>query len=110
MRVGASDAASGGLQLSLDWLRASPYASAGTFVSRVFDGGGPTSWGTLVDGRHARRHHARDERPRRGHQPPDRLLGRGRFPGPTAQAGRYLQYRAELATADAEKTPRCCGR
>ena len=47
MRIGASDVTSGDVQLSLDWLRASPYASAGTFVSRVFDGGGATNWGTL---------------------------------------------------------------
>ena len=59
-----------------------------------------------MDGGHAGRHDARDERPRRGHQPADAAPGRpSTAPGPTGQTGRYLQYRAELATTDTERTP-----
>ena len=37
MSPAASDLAVGGPNLSIDWMRMSPYAAAGTFVSRVFD-------------------------------------------------------------------------
>jgi len=33
--------------LSVDWLRVSPYATPGSFVSRVFDQGSPDSWGEI---------------------------------------------------------------
>ena len=39
MRPIASDFAPGGADLPVDWLRMSPYASSGTFTSRVFDAG-----------------------------------------------------------------------
>jgi phosphodiesterase/alkaline phosphatase D-like protein len=44
MRPGVSDGVGGG-SIRLDWLRMSPYASSGIFVSRIYDGGGPMSWG-----------------------------------------------------------------
>jgi hypothetical protein len=47
MRPGASDFTAGGAVLSVNWLRMSPYAS-GSFVSRVYDGTGPTSWGAMT--------------------------------------------------------------
>ena len=106
MRVGASDAASGGPQLSLDWLRVSPYASTGTFVSRVFDGGGPTSWGTLswtadtVGTTLAMSVRAGSNNP-----PTDGSWMPIAAPGPTGVAGRYLQYQAVLATTLADRTP-----
>ena len=34
----------GGLKLKVDWLHLSPYASQGTYQSRIFDGGGPVNW------------------------------------------------------------------
>jgi hypothetical protein len=47
LRPLASDFNVGGGTVSIDWLRVGPYAAAGTFVSRVFDGGGIVSWNTL---------------------------------------------------------------
>jgi len=46
MRPLASDFNIDGKTVSVDWLRMSPYAVSGTFLSRVFDAGGPASWGT----------------------------------------------------------------
>ena len=41
MRAIASDFNSGGPELSVDWMRMSPYPGSGTFDSRVFDAGRP---------------------------------------------------------------------
>ena len=47
MRPVASNFDTGGGSLTLNWMRLSPYASAGTFVSRVLDAGTSTQWGTV---------------------------------------------------------------
>jgi len=47
MRVGISDFDPGGLALTLDWIHVSPYATSGSFTSRVFDGSGSTTWGQM---------------------------------------------------------------
>ena len=47
MRPGISDYAVGSPALSVDWLRMTPYAASGTFLSRVYDAGAPTQWGTM---------------------------------------------------------------
>jgi hypothetical protein len=43
-RMVIRDATRGGPVLAVDWMRLSPYASSGTFTSRVFDGGAVTTW------------------------------------------------------------------
>ncbi len=50
MRPLASDFNSGGPEVSVDWLRMSPYPASGTFDSRVFDAGPGQSvnWGALT--------------------------------------------------------------
>ncbi len=47
MRPIASDLNAAGPELSVDWLRMSPYPGSGTFTSRVFDGGPAVDWGAL---------------------------------------------------------------
>ena len=47
MRPIASDFNSGGSEVSVDWLRMSPYPASGTFQSRVFDAGQSANWGGL---------------------------------------------------------------
>ena len=47
MRPLVSDFAAGTGVVTVDWMRMSPYASAGTFLSRVFDAGTAVNWGTL---------------------------------------------------------------
>ena len=39
-----ADSQAGGPMLVVDWLRMSPYAASGTFVSRVFDASSPVYW------------------------------------------------------------------
>jgi hypothetical protein len=46
LNVGGSDL-DPGTTLSIDWMRISPYASPGTFLSRIHDAGTPADWGTL---------------------------------------------------------------
>jgi hypothetical protein len=43
-RMVIRDDTRGGPAVSVDWMRLSPYASSGTFTSRVFDGGKTVTW------------------------------------------------------------------
>ena len=47
MRPLATDFTVGSGSLTLDWLRMTPHATTGTFVSRVLDAGSTTNWGTV---------------------------------------------------------------
>jgi hypothetical protein len=47
MRPLASDLHADANPLRVDWLRMGPYATAGTFVSRVLDAGAVTTWGSM---------------------------------------------------------------
>jgi hypothetical protein len=47
MRPIASDLHADASPLRIDWLRMGPYATAGTFVSRVLDAGAVTTWGSM---------------------------------------------------------------
>src|SRR5262249_60841211 len=47
LRPLVSDFSVGSGNVSVDWLRMTPYVSAGTFVSRVFDGTQAVDWGSL---------------------------------------------------------------
>jgi hypothetical protein len=46
MRPIVSDFNTGGDAIAVNWMRMSPYATSGTFVSRVLDAGVVTSWGS----------------------------------------------------------------
>jgi hypothetical protein len=46
LRPLASDYTEGGGNIILDWLQMTPYATSGTFLSRVFDAEGTITWGT----------------------------------------------------------------
>jgi flagellar hook capping protein FlgD/cohesin domain-containing protein len=106
----ASDNNVGGGTLTLDWLRVRPYASAGSFTSRIYDGGGPTSWvtaswnATLPSGTSV-------ALSVRGGDvsTPD---GTWTSFQPVATSGgsvglcaRYVQYQANLSTSDTRVTP-----
>jgi hypothetical protein len=45
MRPAISDYAGDGAGILVDWMRVSPYATEGTFVSRIHDAGGMKNWG-----------------------------------------------------------------
>ena len=111
MRPLASDVTAGGPNVAVHWLRMSPYAASGTFLSRVFDGGAAgTDWLTLA---------------RTASVPAGASLTLATRSGETATPGagwsdwetvgagnaiaspnaRYLQYRAVLASTDDTVTP-----
>ena len=110
MRPAISDFNIGGGVITVDWIHVSPYASSGTFESRVFDGGRQTAWGTVS---------ITDETPSNTTLSIDVRTGNTTNPndgswtdftavsngGDIADASRYIQYRANLATTDASVTP-----
>ena len=110
MRPIVSDLVNGGAQISVDWLRMSPYSSAGTFLSRVLDAGQAVAWealtwtaetpvGTAVT---FSVRTGNTETPDDGWSSWKPLSGSGDAVG---LAGRYLQYRAVFETGDPELTP-----
>lgn len=44
MVVQISDYPASGAALTVDWIRATPFAASGTFTSRVFDAGAARNW------------------------------------------------------------------
>jgi cysteine-rich repeat protein len=110
MRPLASDLAPGSGVLSLGWLRMSPYAASGSFESRVADAGAPARWSAIGWTQDAPPGTSLALSLRAGATPlPD--AGWSAFapvpaPGsPAGVAGRYAQYRLELATSEPAETP-----
>jgi cysteine-rich repeat protein len=110
MRPLASDFTAGGPSLAVDWLRMSPYAASGSFDSRVFDAGSPATWGAVTWSASAPPATSLALSVRAGDSaPPDASWG-GFAPiatsgAPAGVAGRYAQYRVDLATSDAAAAP-----
>jgi hypothetical protein len=108
MRPLAANQRLGGEPLRIEWMRASPYAPAGRFTSRVLDAGERVEWHDPewqvdVPPRTSLDLEVRtgdDARPSRSWSP-WRAAGRGAAPA----AARYLQYRVQLATTDPSWTP-----
>ena len=109
LRPIASDFNNGGGALVVDWMRLSPYASSGTFLSRIHDAGSQADWGTLsyVDDVPSGTTLALSVR--RGDTPtPDGSWGPF---SPVANGGdiggssRYLQYRVEATSSTGDVTP-----
>ena len=110
MRFYAGDYTQGsGNPLTVDWIHISPFSTAGTFTSRVFDSGGDASWhvaswsadspvGTTVT-----------LAVRTGNtNPPD--VTWGAFTpmvngGSVGSSSRFIQYQATLGTSDQAVTP-----
>jgi hypothetical protein len=110
MRAIASDFSTGTPDLSVDWCHLSPYPAQGAFLSRIFDAGEAVNWGPVS---------WHDQLPpattitlsvRTGATPtPDQSWTAFT---PVASSGdsmggssRYVQYRADLGTSDANQTP-----
>ena len=110
LRILASEFGSGTPGLSVDWLRLSPYAAAGTFLSRIFDAGAGGSWTSISSTRDLPVGTSIALSVRSGATAvPDgswsaftAVPGSG---GPLSSTSRYLQYRAGLATSDPLQTP-----
>jgi hypothetical protein len=106
----ASDFNSGGGILSVDWIRASPYVTPCAFTSRVLDAGGPVSWRNMS---------WNAEVPNSTSVALSYRIGSSASPDgswsafqPVSSSGssvsgssRYLQYRADMTSADSAQTP-----
>jgi uncharacterized protein (DUF2345 family) len=109
MRPLISDAAVGG-GVIVDWLRMGPYVPSGTFLSRVFDGGGALNWDIVTWTSDTPAGTSLIVSVRQGNTAiPDAswspfvaLSGPGTAIGGTS---RYLQYRVQLSTTDLSQTP-----
>jgi hypothetical protein len=105
LRPVVSDFNAGGGTVSVDWLRMSPFSSAGTYISRVFDAGALVSWGSPSLAANTPAGTAATASVRTGNTPtPDATwtdfasaAGSGTF--------RYAQYRLDLTTTDPAQTP-----
>jgi hypothetical protein len=110
MRPLASDFTVGGGTVVVDWLRMTPYATSGTFLSRVFDARGTVTWGTATWTSQVPSGISLVISVRQGNTPtPDGtwsafapLVSSGATVGGSS---RYIQYRAQLATAVPGQTP-----
>jgi hypothetical protein len=110
MAVGASKYNTGGANLTVDWLRVSPYTSPCVFLSRVLDAGGTATWSNASWNADLPASTGLTIEVRTGNSPtPDdgtwsafASLSNGASVGAT---GRYLQYRATLSTTDPSQTP-----
>jgi hypothetical protein len=110
MRPLVSDFNLDGTALTVDWLRLSPYASTGTFLSRVFDAGATANWGTASWTPEVPAGTSLTISARTGNTPtPDGTWSAfAVIPASgdnVGQTGRYLQYGAELDSADPAVTP-----
>jgi hypothetical protein len=110
LRPLASDFSVGSGVLTLDWLRLGPYASAGTFNSRIFDAGETVNWGTLSWTAQQSAaatvaflvRHGDTATPDGTWSAFASVAGSG---APIGATSRYLQYRVDLATTDSTSTP-----
>ena len=109
MRPIASDLDTGGGALEIDWMRMTPYASPGTFLSRVHDAGNTAEWGALSYLADVPSGTTLALSVRTGPTPvPDG--GWSAFAPVTSgddvpTGGRYLQYRAQATSASGAVTP-----
>ena len=110
MRAMAANQRLGGPPLRVEWMRTSPYASAGCFTSRVFDAGRTVEWTTATWQADVAESTGLAVAVRNGDNPgPDRSWTQWRrLPAsgsPVGARSRYTQYRAELRTSDTARTP-----
>jgi Domain of unknown function (DUF4082)/Bacterial Ig-like domain/Calx-beta domain/Bacterial Ig domain/Purple acid Phosphatase, N-terminal domain len=110
MRPIASDFNTGGNAVTLNWMRLSPYAASGTFVSRVLDAGATTGWGSASWTAVTSVNTTVALSARFGDTPvPDGTwTGFSTLSAPgtsISQTSRYVQYQAVLTSTSAAETP-----
>ncbi len=97
-----------GLDLSVDWIRVSPYASSGTYTSKVFDAGSYTNWSQVNWTAIQPSGTSLDIQVRTGNTPvPDGTWSAFSSiinGGSVGNYTRYLQYRANIASTDNSNT------
>jgi hypothetical protein len=110
MNVQISDYPAGGVSLSVDWIKVMPYATPGTFESKVFDAASLKNWGNISWTSQAPAGTALAISVREGNTPiPDAswtnyavIAASGSSVGGTS---RYIQYKADLSTSSSNLTP-----
>lgn len=109
MRPLPADSQVGGPTLSVDWLRMSPYATSGTFTSRVWDTYGTVDSGTISWDASAPTGTGIALSFRTGDTPTPDGSWTSFAPiadgAPIGSGFRYFQYRADLSTTDTDQTP-----
>ncbi|MBX2893182.1 MAG: choice-of-anchor D domain-containing protein [Saprospiraceae bacterium] len=109
MYLQISDVFSDDGTLSVDWLRATPYATSGSFTSQVFDQGAPNGWGAISWTSTEPTGTSIDVFVRTGNTPTPDGSWTAFLPmtngGTVGGGAQYLQYRADLATTDDTYTP-----
>ena len=110
MRPMASDLNTGGGNVPLHWLRMSPYATAGSFTSRVMDAGIAADWGRLEAGATTAAGTGLTLETRSGSTAIPDASWSAWQPATSGSDvaspnGRYIQYRANLSTGSTRVTP-----
>ncbi|MBY0401242.1 fibronectin type III domain-containing protein, partial [Myxococcota bacterium] len=111
MRPVVSDFNVGGPSVSVDWIRLSPFAGSGSFLSRIFDAGVESRWDPLVWGAQTPAGTQLRVFVRAGNTPvPDAQWthfrpANGAPPNPAFVNGRYAQYRAVFSSSDPSRSP-----
>jgi hypothetical protein len=105
-----SDLNVGGGTVVVDWMRMTPYAPSGTFISRVFDAGEGVTWNTLSWDDSTPANTSLTLSVRTGNTPTPDSTWTAFTPvttsgGTIGVASRYAQYEAALATSDPNQTP-----
>jgi hypothetical protein len=100
----------GNTVLTVDWARMTPYPGTGTYVSRVYTGGGPVQWDNATWTASVPAGTSLDVQVRSGPTPvPDgswTAFSTVPFSGaPLGFSAQYIQYQALLATTDPTITP-----
>ncbi|MCF0074114.1 DUF4082 domain-containing protein [Dyadobacter sp. CY261] len=110
MRVGISDYSDSAPGVSLDWLRATPYAASGSFTSRVYDTGVSKMWETATWSATLPEGTGLQIFQRQGNvaEPDGSWTAFTPIPASGSNVGgisRYIQYRADLSTSNPVTTP-----
>lgn len=107
--VQISDYPSGGVGLSVDWVRMSPYSTPGTFTSRVFDAGTNANWSAVNWNEALPSGTSIAVSVRRGSTPVPDGSWSAFLPvsngGNVGCSSRYIQYKADLATVNTSDAP-----
>ena len=110
MRPVVRDNTRGGNAVLIDWLRLTPYASTGTFTSRVLDAGAVRSWSDASWTADVPAGSTLVLSVRTGNTATPGTGWTGFTPVPSSGAtigrsSRYLQYRITLSTTNTSQTP-----
>ena len=107
--IAASDFNAFSGTIVVDWVRTTPYASAGTFLSRVFDASIAVDWQNITWVADVPAGTTLTISVRTGSTAtPDgtwSAFAPVAVPGPLTLQSRYIQYRAEMASGDVFQTP-----